>query len=97
MAKYSSLGEFQWGKAYGTSSNDVVNNIVAYENSISVSGHFSETINIEGTELVSLGNLDGFMAAYTTSGNLNHKNLFMVLVVLNMEELPILIIMEAII
>jgi hypothetical protein len=69
VAKYNSSGTHQWSKNFGSTGIDDGNAVAADGfGNVFVTGHFSLTVNFGGTDLVSVGNDDIFVAKYDANG-----------------------------
>jgi hypothetical protein len=70
VVKFDSVGDFQWGKAWGGSLNDQANGVdVDADGNIWVGGGFMGSGDFGGQALVSAGNVDGFIAKADANGN----------------------------
>lgn len=70
IAKYTSAGAHVWSKRYGSTANETVNAMaVDSSGNVFIGGSFSGTANFGGTNSISAGNIDGFVAEYDSSGN----------------------------
>jgi hypothetical protein len=71
LVKYDTLGTPQWAKRFGNSGNQSAVSITTDKNSdVIISGHFTGTIFINGTTLVSTGGQDIFVAKFRPDGSL---------------------------
>ena len=69
ITKLNSNGGYVWANGYGGLGNDVGNGIVSDSNgNVIVSGSFQQTLNVGGTNLISSGGYDVFLARYSSSG-----------------------------
>lgn len=69
VAKFNSSGTHQWSQRYGAAGADA-GSAVATDSSgnVILDGVFASTVNFGGSNLISAGNLDMFLAKYTTLG-----------------------------
>jgi FlgD Ig-like domain len=69
VAKYNASGVHQWSRRFGGASNDL-SRAVAVDGSgnVVVAGYFQGTVNFGGSDLVSAGVQDIFVAKYNASG-----------------------------
>ncbi|MBK8502503.1 MAG: hypothetical protein IPL46_09965 [Saprospiraceae bacterium] len=70
LAKYNSLGNFQWAIQEGSASQPEEGNDIAYANNgdLIVTGSFTGSADFSGTILTSFGSRDIFLASYDTDG-----------------------------
>jgi hypothetical protein len=70
VVKFDSVGDFQWGQAWGGSMNDQANGVdVDANGNIWVGGSFQGNGDFGGQPLVSAGNSDAFIAKVGPAGN----------------------------
>ena len=69
VAKYGGDGTHQWSQRFGSTSNDSAISVAADASSdVVVSGYFTGTVNFGGSNLVSAGQQDIFLAKYSAAG-----------------------------
>lgn len=69
LAKYNAAGVHQWSQRYGGTGLDGVGSVaVDASGNVIITGDFNGTANFGGVNLVSVGNLDAFLAKYNTAG-----------------------------
>jgi hypothetical protein len=72
LAKYDSNGNLIWAKSAGGTGNDFAHGIALNGGNVAMVGQFDLTGNFSGTNLISAGSSDAFIAEYGTStGNIN--------------------------
>jgi hypothetical protein len=69
-------GNHVWSKSFGSVGTDAGRSVVVDGLHVFVSGEFTNTVNLGGTNLVSAGNADAFLAAYTSAGGHYWSNRF---------------------
>lgn len=72
IAKYNSNGVLQWVKKAlaGTTDREIIAMTADNASNIFIAGYFSETIEVAGTSITSVGDRDAFLAKFNTSGTL---------------------------
>lgn len=72
LAKMDSTGTFSWARRAGTNGlADRANGLTTdAEGSVYITGYFNDTADFSGTEIISLGFSDIFLAKYNNSGSL---------------------------
>ena len=69
LAKYNAAGVHQWSQRFGGTSLDESNSVaVDASGNVVLTGDFSGTASFGGSNLVSAGSLDAFLAKYNTAG-----------------------------
>jgi len=68
MAKYNANGVHQWSQRFGSTGDDLPLAVASDGANIFVTGYFNGTVNFGGTNLVSAGNWDIFLAKYDANG-----------------------------
>lgn len=69
IAKYSSFGILQWAKRAGGSGDDIARGVaIDSSGNVLITGSFSSVATIGGTELLSSGSTDAFVAKYDPLG-----------------------------
>lgn len=70
ITKYDPQGNVVWVKLAGGDDNESGNSIKYKNGYLYITGYFNDTAWFENTMLLSKGDADGFLAKYTTDGNL---------------------------
>jgi hypothetical protein len=69
VAKYNSSGTHQWSQRFGSTGSDQGSAVaVDASGNVVVGGQFNNTVNFGGSNLVSAGFADAFLAKYNSSG-----------------------------
>ncbi len=69
VAKYNAAGAHQWSQRFGSSGTDAGYSVATdASGNVFVTGIFSGTVNFGGTDLVSAGSYDIFVAKYSAAG-----------------------------
>jgi len=70
LARYDANGTHLWSKRFGAGGDEVGFSVAAdSSDNVFVTGRFKETINFGGSNLVSVGDYDIFLAKYDVNGN----------------------------
>jgi len=69
LAKYNSSGVHQWSQRFGSTGTEGGYAVAVFASgNVAVTGYFSGTVNFGGSDLVSAGDVDIFLATYNASG-----------------------------
>jgi hypothetical protein len=71
LAKYNSSGVFQWANRGGSTGDDWCTNLAIDKNdNLYITGAFTNTASFNSITLTSVGDRDGYLAKYTSGGNI---------------------------